>query len=302
MNLSPDRFARARTCLLTQARPLEREMFLHEFEGVGCDRALYELSRFQNPDGGFGNSLEPDFRLPDSSTLATSIGLQHLWRLQDGNGRNLVEGALHYLEGTLDRSSLAWEPVPPSIDRCVRAPWWDYGDWHDNRMNPTAEIIGYLWSFPGAVDASLRDELTDMALTRLAEHQDTLEMHDLMCYLRLAERLPASVAGEFYVRLDRHVEENVSESADEWAAYKLTPLQVAPSRRAHYYPRFRNAVEENLAFLLRTQGADGAWEPTWEWGRSPDAWAAAKGEWKGVLTLDALRSLSAFDRLETVGP
>ena len=34
--------------------------------------------RFQNDDGGFGRALEPDFRLPASSAIATAVGFQYL--------------------------------------------------------------------------------------------------------------------------------------------------------------------------------------------------------------------------------
>jgi hypothetical protein len=50
---------------------------------------------------------------------------------------------------------------------------------------------------------------------------------------------------------------------------------------------------------VRAQTTDGSWAPTWSWADEfPDVWPVARREWQGVLTLDALRTLRAFGRLE----
>ena len=50
--------------------------------------------------------------------------------------------------------------------------------------------------------------------------------------------------------------------------------------------------------LTENQGEDGAWEPNWSWYQFEEVWPSAKEEWKGVLTLNALRTLRNFDRIE----
>ncbi len=60
--LSREAFERARAFLKSEARPLDRALFEHEFEGAPGERAIEELARYQNPDGGFGRALEPDLR------------------------------------------------------------------------------------------------------------------------------------------------------------------------------------------------------------------------------------------------
>jgi hypothetical protein len=59
-----------------------------------------------------------------------------------------------------------------------------------------------------------------------------------------------------------------------------------------------DSIQANLDFLLGTQGGDGAWEPTWSWATLDEAaWGKAEQEWKGVLTLEALRNLGEWGRL-----
>jgi hypothetical protein len=39
--------------------------------------------------------------------------------------------------------------------------------------------------------------------------------------------------------------------------------------------------------------------PAWSWSdRWPDAWKQGENDWRGVLTLDTLRMLRAFGRIE----
>jgi hypothetical protein len=53
-----------------------------------------------------------------------------------------------------------------------------------------------------------------------------------------------------------------------------------------------------LDYLIDTQGSDGAWAPVWSWAPlDAVAWTKAEQEWKGVLTLAALRELDAWGRV-----
>ncbi len=298
MKLTAQRYADARSFILERSRPIDRALFLYEFDGGDPEAVLQELSAYQNADGGFGRALEPDFRLPDSSALATSVALQYISRLQLRETPSIVVRTLRYLEATLDTAAQRWDPVPPSVERHPRAPWWEYAIWHENRINPSVELVGYFWEFPRAVPRALVPTLTRQALSVLASHEGRLGMHDLLVYLRLAARLPESLAVEFYDLLDGHVRREVATSRAQWGGYVLQPVQVAPSPEAHYAPALRSAVEENLDHLIETQGDDGSWQPTWSWGRFPQDWEVAKTEWQGVLTAEYVRILAAYDRID----
>ncbi|MCR3905876.1 MAG: hypothetical protein NUK62_02435, partial [Tenericutes bacterium] len=50
-------------------RPLEEARVKHLFFEGPANDVLKELSRFQNPDGGFGHGLEPDLWNPNSSPI-----------------------------------------------------------------------------------------------------------------------------------------------------------------------------------------------------------------------------------------
>jgi hypothetical protein len=76
MQLTREQFDRVKAYVMREARPLDRQLFRYYFEGGDSDKVARELAAFQNEDGGFGHSLEPDFRLIASSSLATTVGMQ----------------------------------------------------------------------------------------------------------------------------------------------------------------------------------------------------------------------------------
>jgi hypothetical protein len=56
-----------------EVRDLEKYLFEYYLQKGERTRIIEELKKYQNDDSGFGNGLEPDFRQPLSSPMATSI-------------------------------------------------------------------------------------------------------------------------------------------------------------------------------------------------------------------------------------
>ena len=100
------------------------------------------------------------------------------------------------------------------------------------------------------------------------------------------------------VELHRLLPALILTDREQWQAYGLCPLQVAPDPASPFLPGLQEAVEENLDYLIDTQHEDGSWLPAWTWGDAyPEEWAKAKREWQGVLTLDALLRLRRYGRI-----
>jgi hypothetical protein len=300
MKPTQQQFVKAGRFLLEQARPLERALFRFRFaDGARAD-VLRELAAYQNPDGGFGHGSEPDLRTPDSSVIATSHRLQLLRELAVDAGHPLVRGAMEYLRATCDPREHVWPIIPPTANDAPHAPWWTTKDlaksWHGFRANPSAEISGYFFVFGTAADESLRQAALQRTLEFLAAQPP--DMHELLCYVRLAEMVPLPVAAQRTIT-DR-VLATVERDPAKWPKYGLRPLTVVKSPSSPYYALLREAVEANLDFLIAEQNADGSWHPTWTWGNAfPETWPAAKRDWQGVLTLDALKALRAFGRIRS---
>ena len=76
--LTNDSFEKARIFVMEQGRELERRLLSYYFDDGTPAAVLDELASYQNQDGGFGNGLEPDIQMPDSSVITTTIALRIL--------------------------------------------------------------------------------------------------------------------------------------------------------------------------------------------------------------------------------
>ena len=89
-------------------------------------------------------------------------------------------------------------------------------------------------------------------------------------------------------------------SASSWRAgpddpgYGLSPLSIAPLAGSRWRSLFsEDVLAAHLDRLQRDQQVDGGWPITWE----PPSEASAL-EWRGIVTLGALRTLVSYGRLK----
>ncbi|MBN1563530.1 MAG: hypothetical protein JXA10_06820 [Anaerolineae bacterium] len=304
--LTPAAQDRARTFIITQTRPLERTLYAYHFEN-GPAQAVYDaLAAFQNPDGGFGHALEPDLRLPDSSALATTTALQILRELGAGSDHALVQGAMCYLLRIYDAAYQTWPIIPANVDDAPHAPWWVYRpDLTLHLSNPRPEIVGYCVQYADLIPADQRDLLLKTVLESVLAHfatlPDKMDRHDdLMCYVRLAEteNLPAAIRDPLIAKLTTMIDASVSRDPDTWGGYVMRPLKVVHAPDSPFAAVLSDALATNLDYEIAQQEADGAWWPYWSWGdMHADVWPIAAQEWKGILTLNMLKTLRNFGRL-----
>src|SRR5919202_2225936 len=125
------------------ARLLDRLRFAYLFLTGQRDPVLSALRAYRNPDGGFGNALEPDFRGPVSQPATVEVALRVLDEA-DALDDPMVAQACDYLAGsTTPDGGVPF--VLPSVQAYPRAPWWQpEGDQPPGNLLPTASIAGLL--------------------------------------------------------------------------------------------------------------------------------------------------------------
>ncbi|HET8986368.1 MAG TPA: hypothetical protein VFN03_11470 [Trueperaceae bacterium] len=312
--LSTERYLQARAFIYDRARPLERMVFEHDFERAPAWPVFDGLAEFQNDDGGFGNGLEPDSLTPASSALATSVGLRVLAGIGAPASHPMVRSAVDYLRSTIDPVARVWRIVPEAAGDSPHAPWWQQEGlaerFNGYRLNPKADIVAQLHALAGAAPRPWLDELTADVVATIAEflgdghaggHGKSLEMHDLIGAVRLldAPGVDASLAVELR-RLLAPAALSAIRAAGDGGGYGLTPLSVAPGPDSELAQPLADEVRAQLDELIHQQADDGAWWPVWSWGdpepESPGG--RSRVAWAGVLTLDALKSLQAFRRID----
>ncbi|WP_280770335.1 hypothetical protein [Salipaludibacillus daqingensis] len=300
--LSSDQFLKAVDFIMTHARPLDRKLFDYYFNNASNIAVLNELAHFQNEDGGIGHGIEPDIRMPQSSPIATSVALQYTRNVNTPWRHPFIKSTMKYLEDTYDRFG-HWPLILPEMKTYPHAEWW--GSRSDQQTsfqaNPGAEIIGYFHAY-SKVDHHLSlPELDDLVMQDLEGRRGNIEFHEVLCYLRLIEELSDhSIKKKCMEHILDVAVKVVTKDPQDWGGYCAKPLWLASSPDASLYPKLEKYVQLNLDYEIEQQHEDGSWLPFWQWGQYIDVWEQdAKPEWKGFLTVQTLRMLQQFDRIDS---
>ena len=298
-------FQSAKNFIVDQGRVLDQRRFEFHFEAGSANAVLAELASYQNDDGGFGKSLEPDIRTSASSAIATTLGFQLLREIRAPAGHTLVREGIEYFLATYDESRQVWPIIPAEVDEAPHAPWWNYENSAETfgqfLVNPRAEIVGYLHEFGDGVPTKLLKPLAATVLEHLDSLSDEMEMHDILCFAKLAETEALPNRDKIWERLARVAAPRVARNAEQLTGYVLKPLWLVPSPESPLAAEFKDEVEMNLDFEIEQQGENGSWSPNFSWGdQYPEAWQTAKKEWQSRFTVETLKTLRDFGRIEQV--
>ncbi len=271
------------------ARLLERRRFAH-FEGDDpTANVLTALVAYRNTDGGFGH-LEPDLRTPASqpSCLLYALEILHETGLDEPD---LVESALDWLPAaTNDDGGVPF--VLSTAGGWPHAPWWQPEPDPPSSLLMTAGIAAmaqrlapahpWLKAASAYCWAELADahDLDPYTMRYVADFLDAAPERDVA--RRHLEQLADQIPEDGVLRVQAGTEGET-----------LRPLELAPTPDHAGRALFTDdVITRELDRLEAGQQNDGGWTFTWS------AWnPAAAWEWRGVVTVQALRTLRAHGRL-----
>ncbi len=290
--------------LAHHARSLDLALFNVHFAEGNPRTVLDELARYQNDDGGFGNGIEPDFSLPRSSALGTTIAFQYVSAVEANADEQIVHRGAAYLRDSYDPAISGWWIVPREIDDYPHAPWWTYATavagfgWG----NPSAEILGYLLAFrDDSAESKLITAVTKRALERLhaLTELDDPDFHEIACYARLYACADLDLQSQIFEPLALLILKVVKTDPRDWTSYCATPLTFVSVPDSPFATLFdTEVVEANLDHLASSLRDGDHWEPLWDWsGDYPDDWTRAKQAWSGKITVDNMLLFLAFGRV-----
>jgi hypothetical protein len=279
------------------ARLLERLRFDCLFRGGDADRVVSALRPYQNPDGGFGGALEPDFRGPVSQ--ATTV--EQAFRILDELGRfdaDIVEPACDWLLSV----TTAEGGVPMVLESPAdypRAPWWNPSP--EASILPTGGIAGLLYAH--AVTHPWLEPATEFCWRALDAIPDRIGAgdflvqvaYDVRSALPFLDHVPErSRAEDVCADLGRQLVDAGVVALDPHAEGEVAmPLDFASHPNTLARRWFDDAtVETHLDALVDAQHDDGGWLVNWEF------WLPVTGpEWRGWQTVERLKILAAYGRL-----
>jgi hypothetical protein len=299
---SPSALSRSAEYMMTRARPVDAMRYQFHFGSGKAAGVLDELAKYQNDDGGFGHAIEPDLRMPSSSPFATSVAFQLLREINADGSEASVRKGIAYLLGRFDPSLAGWQAIGEEASKYPRAPWWEYQESIPSTndpvwANPRAELTGYLHHFSELVPSDVLAHTLDLTLASLNALPDEMEVHTMLCFMRAADMVQQPAQDLIRTKLLRGIQATVGVGESDWGSYGGRPLWFASTPSSVFANLLRERVQRELDFLIKTQHAEGYWEPTWSWGRFETDWEAAKVDWRGFLTMQNLLALNAWGRL-----
>jgi len=272
------------------ARLLERAIFEYYFLDGSPDRILSILRIYQNPDGGFGDAIEPDLRAVDSQPLFVEFAFRTLYdcQLRDVDmAYRACDFISHYSDLTKGIPTLL-----PSSQTFPRADHMLHSGWLEPTMDRLVGLVGMLnWQgiqhpwLPTAVEACLQhlvsakydDSHTILTAFCLVESVSKLKPVD-----HLFDKLAQDLLKANYFCLEVPIK-----------TYGLTPLNFAPTPTSYCRRIFTDAqINAHLDELITQQQPDGGWPIFW----NPPS-EMARCEWRAQWTLHALVTLHAYGRI-----
>lgn len=292
--LTKAQFEKACSYIENEARGIDRAFFKY-WKGEGSEeQVLKELEKYRNEDGGFGHSLEPDFRLKESSPMATSVAFQYLSKLGLPKDHPFIKKGIEYFQSTYHAGE-GWEAVPETVNDVPHAPWWGVHPGEQKySANPDAEIVGYLLAFSD--DKEPKSEMLMKVMDHLSDLNE-YEIHEVLCYLRLADLAGGDIKEVITDKVHKQLP-YIVDRPEKWDSYGVQPVVLVESDESPFVDELNQELLVNLDYIVDQQNEDGSWEPTWEWGQYEEEWEQAKLEWKGSLTVQQIITLSKFDRIE----
>ena len=248
------------------------------------------VAAYRNDDGGFGHALEPDCRAPGSQPAAAEMALRVLDEA-DAWDEGLVRGACDWL-ATVAPAEGGAAFVEPTLAGWPHAPWWVPEEGHPASLIATGMIAGTLHA--RGVSHPWLDGATEVMWNRIGTLTET-SGYEMFGVLRFLQHVPdRDRAREAFVRVGPLlIERNLVALDPEASGEVHGVLDFAPEPDSLARSLFDDVtVKAHLDHLAQAQRDDGGWTfswPTW----SP----AAELDWRGFLTVDALRVLRANARL-----
>ena len=283
---TPD-FDAAAVFVAANARVLDRRRFARLFGGGGGAAPVRDaVAAYRNDDGGFGHGLEPDCRSPASQPAAAEMALRVMDEA-DAWDEDLVLGACDWLTAVAPAEGGA-AFVEANLAGWPHAPWWVPEEGHPASLIATGMIAGTLHA--RGVSHPWLDRATQVMWARIGTLTEPsgYEMFGVLKFLQhVPDRDWASAAfgrvGPLII--DRKL---VALDPDE-AGEVHGPLDFAPEPGSLARGLFDDAtIKAHLDHLAHAQLEDGGWTFNWP------AWSpAAERDWRGFLTVDALRLLRA---------
>jgi len=124
--ISSEQIKKIKNFIFNNGRLLERRLFSYFFEKGSINETIKALVAYQNPDGGFGNGIEPDILCPDSSTIGAETAMFYL-DLLDYTENEITDHLVDWIFEEQNEEGYIKHP-PKNMYNYPFQKWWDGSD------------------------------------------------------------------------------------------------------------------------------------------------------------------------------
>lgn len=230
------------------------------FDGDPVD-VVNALASYQNPDGGFGNRLEPDIHHPSSNPFAARIAMQYLIALPEDSAPTMKSALQQWLTAN-QHDDGDWHFSEEARSGFLQ-PW--FAAWEHPNLNPACCVASL------AARLGIATEQMLLKVARLFEEKASLneaqagEFYSLLPYVEYTAGVAPPNAEAWYERIAGRIVEMDSRNELEDAEHFFTLALGGSPEIAMRIPE--GLIARNVDSLLAEQQDDGGWPTPYD-----DAW------------------------------
>jgi len=300
-------FEKARQFIYRNARPLDLARWQYHFEKGSRENVLHALSFYQNPDGGFGHGIEPDFLNPDSTPIAVWAAAEIISEVGlTDKSHPMITGILRYLESgaDFDYEQNQWRNTVPSNNDYPHAIWWEYNDGGEYKYNPTAALAAFILRFEDTSSELYGKacEIAEQAVKWFNSAVPFDEQHVTNCFITLYNALAETDISFadlalFKDKLCENVTHTICPDTEKWAAeYVTKPSALKVTRDSIFYADNERLAQYECEFIRSSQLPDGSFTVPWQWWTDYKEFEVSANRWKSSIIISNMLYLKANEK------
>ncbi|WOO37083.1 hypothetical protein R2R35_00895 [Anaerocolumna sp. AGMB13020] len=310
--LSKQAFEEIRIWIYRNARQFEIALWQYYFEKGSKETVLSALLLYQNDDGGFGNTFEPDSWNPNSSPYTT---LHAVSKLNDisfmDKNHPIIQGIFRFIESGMHSDDDGWLFSIPTNDDYPHAPWWTYDSEANKYENigVSAGLACFILKFADKDSIIYQRALT--IANRLIDRLHTpgkygemgvggyLALKDILFQLGMADKFDLEFLSSTVKKL---VNDSMERDTSKWGLYGKKPSDFIKSPDSEFYRGNEEILQRELNYIIDSRTKNGVWGITWSWFENnekyPKEYAISENWWKADVAIEKVRLLRNFDMIE----
>lgn len=292
------------------ARELELARWKYHFEEGDKLEVVNALMYYQNPDGGFGNAVDPDNWNKNSVPYGMHFVLEILKEIDFFEFNHPIYiGIKKYLEVTSNFPA-GWAFTIPSNQEFPHAAYYNYEQEY-NKVESKGIIISFCsFILEYYKESPLYDKMIRLADKMVQgiyeEDQGDMGPSGYVTLLHALKKLdlPNYDYSKLEKRLIELVNRSIQRDPEQWSSYGYRPSDYIISKDNMFYKGNEDIIEKEIDFLVDTLPENDVWPIAWSWFENKDKYpkeSSISENWcKAYKAIDKVIFLKNFGRIDEV--